>query len=879
MPLFRPLLSRLSALFSRRKLDREMAEEMQIHLAMETERNRAAGMSADEARYAALRQFGGVDQLRERERYTRGWVWLEQLWKDFLLAGRSLRKSPGFSCVAIVTLAAGIAATASLVSVVKGLLLDPLPYPDPGQVVSVWRKEIGALIDFMPLTTQDYFDLQDRATSLAGFGVFSPRRYNLGGDRPEGIEGALCSAGLFRTLGVQPLHGRWFAPEDEHGDATAVVILSYPLWKQHFNSDPAVVGRTIRLDGRDHTIVGVMPEGFALLSLWTRDRPLGLWTLLALRRGDSSGYWLGAIARLKPGVTAGQAGGELKTIARELAQADPTRDAHKTFFASPLSVELGGIPALRISVLLGAGWALLVLASKNVAGMLLARGLGRQPEMAVRIALGARRGHILRLVIMESLLLSVLASAAGCLLTLWCISGLAGLLPPEVMPRNGFGFDAGLLGCVAVLTLLSTQMAGVAPALLASRTDVVGSLKEGGANSSQARHTQRKLRNLVVSQIATALLLVAVALQLSEGYRQMLIDSRTLASDNVLTASIVVKGPAYAEEASRVNFWRRLLDRCSTLPGVREAAVATKLPYDGGISLTVLPDDKAFDPTESYSWAEESCVSPGFFPAIGARLLQGRLLAREDEANPRNAVVINQTMARQYWPGQNPIGRHIRPAQEGKAWTAEVVGVIEDIRQFADRPVKPEMYFPYAAAPGAEAFLVIRMPAGVSAPVEMIRNELARIDSDVALAGVRTLGKLIRTQSRVFSVISSMAAAITFAVLGLAAVGLYGTLSFHFAQRRRDIGIRLAMGANQRDILRLVFKQAMVWVAIGLAAGALGAWGLSSVLQRMFPGASPFNPTGVSVGAAVVFATALLAAWLPAKRAMQVNPVDALRSE
>jgi predicted permease len=874
-------LHKLRVLFRKRKLDADMAEEMRAHLEMQAAANRATGMPPDEAHYAAQRQFGHLDGIKEQARDQRGWVWLEQLAKDLLLAGRTLRKNRGFSAVAIVTLAVGIAATASLFSVVNGLLRDPLPYPEPGRLASIWRKNIDAVLDYIPLSTPDVLDLQERAKCFADIGAFSVRRFNLGGERAEAVEGALCTAGLFRTLGVPPLHGRWFTREDEAGENTAAVILSHALWKQRFNSDPAVIGRTVRLDGRDHTIVGVMPEGFAVLSLWTRTRPLGLWSLLSLRRGAGGGnnYWLGSIARLKPGVTSGQVSEELKTTARQIVETDPDRDSHKTFWSVPLATELGGLPALRVSALLAAGWTLLMLAAHNVAGMMLARGIGRQPEMAVRLALGARRGHILRLILMESLLLSLLAAAGGLLLTLWGQSVLTGILPIEVMPRAGLHVDAWLLGSILVLTLISTQMTGLAPALLASKTNVVSSIKEGGASSGPARKTQRKLRNLVIGQIAAALLLLSVALQLSSTYRGMLGSSRALVSDSILTAAVAVKGPAYQSEEARVAFWKRLLENCGTLPGVRELAVASKLPLEGGVSSTVLIDDEAFDRAKPYPWVEESFVSPGFFAAIDARLVQGRFLAREDEAHRSQVVVINRAMARRYWPGQDPIGRRIRPAQPGQTWSREVVGVIEDVRQVAERPARAEMYFPFADAAIPESFLVVRTVAGIPAPVEAIRQELGRIDSDLSLANVRTLGALFQSQGRVLTVVTSVVDVLTVAIVGLAALGLYGTLSFHFARRRRDIGIRLALGASSRDILRLVFKQAAMWVIVGLGVGTAGAWLLSSVLRRVLEDASPFAFAEVALGAGVIFGVALLAAWLPARRAAKVDPVVALRAE
>jgi hypothetical protein len=312
---------------------------------------------------------------------------------------------------------------------------------------------------------------------------------------------------------------------------------------------------------------------------------------------------------------------------------------------------------------------------------------------------------------------------------------------------------------------------------------------------------------------------------------------------------------------------------------VREAAVASELPMDGGSASNVLIDDETYNSGKSYPWIAQAFVSPGFFPAIGARLIQGRGFTPADETHRDQVAVINRAMARRYWPGQDPLGRHIRPAQSGQGWSREVVGVIEDVRQNAERPAQPEMYFPFNDAAIPESFLLVRMAAGIPAPVEAIRQELARIDGDLALARVRTLGALIQSQGRVLAVLTTTLDVLTVAIIGLAALGLYGTLSFHFARRRRDIGVRLALGAAPRDIARLVFKQAVVWVAVGLVVGSAGAWIFSNVLRRVLQDASPFDIPGVTVGAALIFGAALLAAWLPAKRAMNVNPVDALRAE
>ena len=799
---------------------------------------------------------------------------------DLRYAFRQLAKSPGFTAVAVLTLAIGIAATASMFTVVKALLLDPLPYPAPSQLVQVWTKDRDQVLDYSPLSTSALFDLQERASSFAALGAFDVERFNLGGDQPDLVEGARCTPGVFQAFQVPPLYGRWFNRDDAAGNATAVVILSHTLWKQRFAADPNCVGQTTRIDGRDYTIVGVMPPQFELLSSWTRHRSLALWTLLSLRpdardRGD---WWLGSIARLKPGVTLAQASDDVRRVATDVIKAAPGTDPRRTFWLMPLERQIGGIAALRVVVLLAAGWILLVLAAKNVAGMVLARGVSRQTEMAVRLALGASRWRIARQLLAESLLLSTLAAGCGLVLMLWCIDALGAHLPPEVLPLSGLTVDRWSVGCIVALTFLVTQMVGLAPALLAMKTDLVTSLKESGGGGGGGQRTQRKLRTLVVGQIAAALLLVSVAMQLSANYRAMLASSHPLRSEDILTAAVSMKGPNY-QRAARRALSERFVENVAALPGVRAAGIVSQLPFNGGHLTTVLIDDEAFDRAQRQRWVQSTQVTTGFFSAIGAVALRGRLFSEEDGRVNHHVFVINQAMAQRYWPGQNPLGHRIRPASPGATTADEVIGVIADIAQTPERPAQPEMYSPFALAPREDFFLVIRMAPGVRAPVDAIREELRRLDPDLALAQIRTMAAHFDEQSRVFTVITSLVDAMTVAILGLAALGLYGTLSFHFTQRRREIGVRVALGASARDIVALVFRQALTWAGTGAAIGLVFAWLLGRAIGHALDGASPNNGVSLALSVGLVFLTALAGAWLPARRATRVNPVDALRAE
>lgn len=799
--------------------------------------------------------------------------------QDLRFAVRRLADSRRFTAVAVLTLAVGMAATASTFSVVKGLLLDPLPYPEPDRLAQVWTKDVDALLEFVPLSTPDFLDLDERLTSFEAFGTFTPRRFNVGGAHAETVNGAACTPGVFRAFNVPPLHGRVLTRDDVAGaGAAAVVVLSHAFWRQRFGSDPGAIGRTLRLDGRDVTIVGVMPQSFELLSTWTRDRALSLWTPLTLRRGPGgrSNHWMASIARLAPGVSADRAGEELRAIADEIRRSSPETNGRKTFWLMPLQQGLGGMAALRVSALLGAAWTLLVLAGQGVAGMMLARGVSRQTELAVRMALGAGRLRIVRLVLAEGLVLAVLAGGAGLLLTLWILDALAAALPANAMPRAGLAVDAWLLSSIAVLAIVVVQMSGLAPAMLASRTNVVTQLKEGGGSSE--RRTYRRLRALVIVQTALALLLVSVAVQLSNTYWQMMASAGATASAHVITAAVAVKGPQYDGDR-RLAFWKRFVAETAALPGVTEAAVSSKLPFEGGIGTRVLIERETYDPGRFRPYTEVSYVTPRFLPAIGATLLAGRFLTEQDFSALRRVVVVNRAMESRYWPGRSAIGGRIRPAQSGTSWEAEVVGVVEDVRQVPERPAKPEMYFPFSDEPSIEAFLVVRMRADVPPAIDGIRAALGRVDSDLALSDVRSLRDRVEDATRTLTVVTRFVGALTIAILGLAALGLYGTLSFTFARRRREIGMRVALGAVPRDIVALVVRQALAWVAIGAAMGVAASWLLARGLRAVLEDASPVGVPQLAASVAIVLAAAALASWLPARRAVRVDPAVVLRAE
>jgi putative ABC transport system permease protein len=808
------------------------------------------------------------------------------LLQDLRYAVRMLAKSPGFTAVAVLTLALGIGAVTAIVSMIKCLVLDPLPYPAASRLVRIWWDDPSASVlmrDRRPLYAPDYLDLREQATSFEDMGAWAIHRFNLGGDKPESVQGAACSAGLLRTLGVRPALGRWFADAEAQPGMDHVAVIGHGLWSRRFAADPKVIGQAIRLNGQSFTVVGVMPPGFFLASAPWESRPaFDVWTPLVLNRNDRGSNNLLVAGRLKPGATQQAAETELKTVAGRLALAHPETNQKTTFWQAPASVDdLMAGAFIHFAWLLASVWMVLALASKNVAGMLLARGLGRQSEMAVRVSLGAARRHIVRLLLTESLLLSLIAGATGILLAVWSLHVLTGLLPPGLAPRTGVRIDGWMLLFSAGLAGLTALMSGLTPALAAAKTDLMSTLKEGGTSQAGSQASQRRLRQLAIGQILLAIVLVNGAILLSSSYRNLLVTHRALATDQVLTAEITLPGPNYARPEARIALWDQLVGRVRTLPSVSAAAVCSKLPLEWGRFYPVLREGESFDPKTSQPYLtipQWSTVSPAYFSAMGIPLLKGRLLEDADAGTPGQHVVINRTMADRLWPGQDPLGQRVRQNAAVPGWSAIVVGVVGDVRQRSMEGTRPEMYFPYTWIPAPDARLVVRSQGDSRALTGAIRKELAGLDADLALGNVRSMGEVFATNTRSYRFLTAMIDLFMALALGLAAIGVYGTLSFHVAQRSREIGVRIAMGADRRAILLMVLGQAGRWVGIGVAAGLAATLGGAEILRAMVHGTSPLDARSLAAGVAVVLAASLVACWLPAHRATRTQPVEVLRA-
>jgi putative ABC transport system permease protein len=803
---------------------------------------------------------------------------------DLRFALRQLAKSPGFTAVAVLTLALGIAGATVMFGVLKPLALDPLPYPEANRLVQLWATDIADTneVGQMPFSVPDYLDLREQNRSFAEVGCYSMDSFTLGGDSPEKIAGATCTASLARVLGVQPALGRWFTEAEQKSGANRVVVLTHALWQRRFAADPKLLGQTIVLDGQNVTVLGVLPAGVNLYSSWIREGTFEVFRPLVLNREKSSrgGHWLATLGRLKPDVSAATARAELRTFGAQLAKAFPASNARVTFRLIPLARQVFG-EAMTDAIIQQIAVALvLLLACANVAGMLLARAARRQSEIAVRTALGATRRHIFRLMLAESFVVSVLAGVMGVLLAVWGLDFFQQIAPTEMLARGPTRIDGPVALFAIGLALVTTLLAGLPPTLVAAKTDLLTVLKEGGTQQTGSPARLRHLRWLVVAQIALTLLLVNTALLLSVSYRKILADSTAFVTDRVLTAQVGLVGNAYRSANAKLAFRDRLLDDLRALLGVTAAGVTTKLPFEGGNNTNILVDDEVFDPNASRPDVEISTVSPGYFAATGLSLLRGQLPTDADARTSPQGVLVNRALVDRYWPGRDPLGKTLRGNGAQPWFTAQVVGVVENVRQWgAEHPALPEIYFPAATDASSSLLLVLRAEGDAHALVPAIRQHLHQLDPNLALAHPRTMREIVseRTRLRYFQTLlldGFMAMALL-----LAAVGLYGTLAFYVAIRTREIGVRVALGATARDIARLVLRQAVRWLLTGAATGLALTLGVGAVLQSTFYETSPLNPLYLVASLFIVATAAAVACWLPARRAMRINPVEALRAE
>ena len=796
---------------------------------------------------------------------------------DLCVSFRALTKARGFALIAILTLGVGIGTTTAIFSALRALVIAPFNYPASDRLAMVWSG------DSWSLSPADFLDLREQSTSFSAFGVYQPQSVNVGLDNTQAVRSVAGTADVLRVLGVKPVLGRLFEPADDVKGAPPVVILSHALWQEIFAGDPLAIGRTLRLDGADATLVGVMPAGFEFVSPWLRTQDCLLWTPLSLEdektRRDT--HYLLGMARLKDGVGVNIADAEVKTIGRRLTALYPDSNTRKTFLIHSLHDEMTKDIGKQVWLLFGAVALVLLVACGNVASMLLARSSRRQGEFGVRVALGASPRHLARLALTESFLLAVAGAVVGFALAFGGVEILRVIAPVSPMRKASISVDVMALGFAVAATMLTALLAGLPPALAAMRTSVATILRNDARGSVGSRSRHRMLRSLIIAQVAVAFVLANGAVLFSTSYLKLMEENELLATDAVVAAQVSLRGPRYEDDAARVRFWYELVERVRALPGVSHAAITSKLPLEGGSNTNALVNDETYDPTQKRLQVERSSVTEDYFGAMGLRLLKGRGLQTEDRTGDVRGVVVNQEFVERAWSDKEPLGEILRGNNPGKPWyTSRVVGVVQNVKQWgASAQVQPEMYMTPEGHWGKSAHLVLRSPLPLSQLAPLLRRELAAIDGELAWKDLRTMREVVGNSTQGQRAVAGMVNFFMATALGLVAVGLYGTLSYHVQQRTREIGVRMAIGAMKRDILRLVFAQGSRWIGVGLVLGLVGSAALSKTLKSQVYEMEGLTAPPLLLAAVAVGIAAVIACWLPARRAARLDPLDALRAD
>jgi putative ABC transport system permease protein len=800
---------------------------------------------------------------------------METFLQDLRLGLRLLLRRPGFTLVAVATLALGIGANAAFFSVVEATLLRPLPFREPERLVMVWEKSIRRNRIRNSVNPANFLQWRERNQVFEGISVFAPWDVNLtGADEPIRLTAGIVTADLMDLLGATAALGRGFHEEDGRPGAPAVAVVSARLWKSRFGGDASVLGREIEIDGRPHAIVGVMPEEFAVpprAQVWV---PLPITAELRTQ----GGRWVVGIARLRPSVTLAAARAEMDRIGAQLEQELPARDAGWGVSVFPLRSDLVREVKPALLVLMGAVALVLLIGCVNVAHLLLARALAREREIAVRISLGASRGRLVRQLVTEGLVLAVLGGAAGVLLASWTLEALRAALPAELQQVARISLNRMVLAFAAVLSAGSALLFGLAPALQLVRPAVWKALKDGGA-AGTSRDRRRLARGLVVAEVALAAVLLVGAGLLVRSFERLARVNPGFATEGVLTFEISLPQTRYADDPSQARFFTAATQALRHVPGVDAAGATTWIPFVlGSATRFVLPDRPVPAPGDEPG-GDVRFVTPGLFAAMGMPLRQGRDFTEADTADRPTVIVINESMARQFWPGEDPIGKRV-DMEWGEMHKAEVVGVVGDVRLTAlDTPSRTTIYWAQAQIPSTFMTFMIRTRRTPEAILPEVRAEIARLDGSLPLGKVQTLEQVMEgaLERPRFTFVLTTAFAVTAAFL--AGLGLFGVLAQVVAQRRAEMGLRLALGARPRDVVGLVLREGVGLAAFGLVLGLAGALAAARLLGSLLYETSPLDPLAYGAVAVLVGAVAVLAALLPARRAAHVDPVAALKYE
>jgi putative ABC transport system permease protein len=861
-----------------------LREELGQHVALQTEENVLLGMSPEEARRRALLKLGAVEAVRERYYEEKSLPLLECLQQDFRFALRQLRKSPGFTAVAVLTLALGIGANTAVFSVVYSALLQPLPYRDAWRLMVL--KETTPRVGVVSVSYPNFLDWRAQNHTFSEMAVLEEVGFNLSGvTEPESVSGLAVSPNFLAMTGIRPAIGRDFEAAEEKTGTAPVTILSYSLWQRRFAGDPGVLGRTIVLDGRGFTVVGVLPSNFFAPSNTDVLIPIGVWitnnSQEAHERGDRGDMTV--IGRLAPGITGKQATSEMEGIAARLAQEYPAANDRCGVALQPIRDAFVGQTRPALLVLFGAVIFVLLIACANVANLFLVRGTGRTKEMALRIALGASTSRIFAQMLTESLVLSLLGGLLGVGVAFAGVRGLGQLIPAGLLPGGAVALNIPVLLFAAAIVLLAAFVFGVTPALHSSRTDVQSELKEGIRTSSAGTAHSRVRGALAISEAALALvLLVGAGLMMKSLYRLLQVDPG-FRPNQVLTMTLSLRPNQYPKGAAVRNFWEQLLQRARELPGVESAAVATNTPMTDSHSRNDITIEGMAQPRPgNYPHPDVHIVSPGYVQTLGITLLRGRNFSEADQEDAPLVAMINQRLAGQFFPNQDPIGKRFmfgHPSTDPPKWLT-IVGVVADTKMYGLANLsRLEVYETSRQNPSRQMDLVIKSRVDPAALASVVRAAVYSVDKDQSIASVATMKQLVNNSIATRRITLVLLGLFSALALILGAIGIYGVISYSVAQRTREIGVRMALGAPRAGVFRMVIGEGMKLAGTGIVIGILAALGLARLMSSLLYQVSTADFETFTAVAVLLLLVALAASYIPARRATSVEPIVALRYE